>query len=70
MSGWAVYAPAADRHSQQQLALGGELRQVIEAHEFVLHRQPKVRLRSRQSRSANRSSSTLRGTGTKSSGHR
>jgi diguanylate cyclase (GGDEF)-like protein len=41
---FAIYSPAIDRHSQQRLALVGELTRAIHTHQLVYHYQPKVRL--------------------------
>ncbi|MEV0900415.1 EAL domain-containing protein [Actinoplanes sp. NPDC049802] len=40
--GIAVYDPRADRRSERELGLIGELRQAVEQDELVLHYQPKV----------------------------
>ncbi|MFN2465479.1 MAG: EAL domain-containing protein, partial [Candidatus Dormibacteria bacterium] len=44
-SGHAVYSAEQDEHSAGRLALMGELRQAIRAHQLVLHYQPKVEFR-------------------------
>jgi diguanylate cyclase (GGDEF)-like protein len=42
--GFEVYNPSLDRNSPSKLALISQVRPAIEAHEFELHYQPKVRL--------------------------
>jgi diguanylate cyclase (GGDEF)-like protein len=41
---FAIYSAAIDRHSQQRLALVGELTRAIRTQQLVYHYQPKVRL--------------------------
>jgi diguanylate cyclase (GGDEF)-like protein len=41
---FAVYSAAIDRHSQERLALVGELTRAIRTHQLVQHYQPKVSL--------------------------
>jgi diguanylate cyclase (GGDEF)-like protein/PAS domain S-box-containing protein len=55
--GHAVYSAQLDQHSPQRLALIGEMRQAIEAGQFVLHYQPLVGL---QSGDANRVEALVR----------
>ena len=42
--GYERYTPERDQHSRQRLALMGQVRNAIEAGEFVLHYQPKLDL--------------------------
>ncbi len=44
-SGFEIYSPSLDRHSPGRLTLIAQVRPAIENHEFVVHYQPKVRLR-------------------------
>jgi diguanylate cyclase (GGDEF)-like protein len=42
--GFEIYEPRMDRHDPEQLALVGQVRPGLDAREFVLHYQPKLRL--------------------------
>jgi diguanylate cyclase (GGDEF)-like protein len=42
--GWERYSDEMDRHNPQRLTLIGQVRPALEAGEFVMHYQPKVRL--------------------------
>jgi len=51
-SGYAIYDPSYDRHSENRLSLMGELRQAVEQNQLTLYYQPKVDLKSGRTRNA------------------